>query len=184
MTVAVMFLSTAFVCAFGLGAMLAWSIRFLERRLWPVGTLTVTNQLLIWVPTAMIFICVIILGLIGWNDMGWPAAVRLGLGIPLNLLGNVVVWRGVFSIGVKATSGGDSNLNTSGLYRWSRNPQYVADIAILAGLAILSGAIFARLAAAGGIAVLTLAPFAEEPWLKSIHGQDYTAYSQQVRRYL
>lgn len=184
MTVAAIFLGTAFVCALSLPAMLAWSIRFPERRLWPVGILTVTNQLLIWVPTVMIFICVIVLGLIGWNDMGWPAAVRFGLGIPLITAGNVVVWRGVFSIGVKATSGAASNLNISGLYRWSRNPQYVADIAILAGLAVLSGAPFATLAAAGGIAVLALAPFAEEPWLKSIHGQDYIAYSKQVRRYL
>ncbi len=130
----------AFVCGLSLAAMLVWSIRFPERRLWPVGTLTVTNQLLIWVPTAMIFICVIVLGLIGWNDMGGPAAVRFDLGIPLIAVGNVVVWSGVSSIGVKATSGAASDLNTDGLYRWSRNPQYVADIAILAGLAILSGA--------------------------------------------
>ncbi len=184
MTVAAILLSTAFVCAFCLSAMLAWSIRFPGRRLWPVGTLTVTNQLLIWVPTVMIFTCVIVLGLIGWNDMGWPAAARIGLGIPLIVVGNVVVWRGVFSIGVKATSGAASDLNTSGLYRWSRNPQYVADIAILAGLAILSGATLASLAAASGIAVLALAPFAEEPWLKSIHGQEYIAYSKQARRYL
>ena len=184
MTLATILLSTAFVCVLGLTAMLVWSIHFPERRLWPVGSLTITNQLLIWVPTVMIFICVIVLGLLGWNDMGWPVAVRVGLGIPLIVVGNVVVWRGVFSIGVKATSGAASDLNTSGLYRWSRNPQYVADIAVLAGLAILSGAALASLAAVSGIAVLALAPFAEEPWLKSIHGQDYIAYSKQVRRYL
>ncbi len=105
------------MCALGLTAMLAWSIRFPERRLWPVGTLTVTNQLLIWVPTVMIFTCVIVLGLIGWNDMGWPAAVRFGLGIPLIVVGNVVVWKVCFLSVSKQQAA--SNLNTSGLYRWS-----------------------------------------------------------------
>ncbi len=122
MMVAAVFLGTAFVCELSLAAMLAWSIRFPRKRLWPVGTLTVTNQLLIWVPTAMVFICVIVLGVIGWNDMGWQVAVRFGLGVALIAVGNIVVWSGVFAIGFKGTSGAASDLNTDGLYRWSRNP--------------------------------------------------------------
>jgi len=99
------------------------------------------------------------------------------------VLGHVVVWRGVAEIGFEATSGDATGLETSGLYEYSRNPQYVADIAILAGWFVLSASLWVLPVVLAGIALLLLAPFAEEVWLEDRYGEDYRAYREKVRRY-
>ena len=83
-----------------------------------------------------------------------------------------------------ATSGDATGLVTNGLYRWSRNPQYVADMAILIGWAILSASLWALPVLAIGIAVLAIAPLAEEPWLEEVYGEQYRIYKQTVRRFI
>ena len=87
-------------------------------------------------------------------------------------------------IGMAATSGEATGLVTSGLYRWSRNPQYVADMAILIGWGVLSASLWTIPILAVGLAVLVIAPLAEEPWLEEVYGEQYRSYKKIVRRYL
>ena len=94
------------------------------------------------------------------------------------------MWRGARDLGWNATSGEATGLKTKSLYRLSRNPQYVADIAILLGWSVLSGSVWLMPLATCGILVLLLAPFAEEPWLVENYGTDYVAYKARVARYL
>lgn len=164
--------------------MLVWSILFPQRRLWPPQTISVANQIGIWGPTLAIFGSALVLGIVDWNSMRLNATLRWSLGLPIIILSNLVVWSGVFQIGIVATSGAADELKTGGLYAWSRNPQYVADIFMLAGWGILSASFWALPIVLGGAAILALAPFAEEPWLEKIYGMQYRRYRRQVRRYL
>lgn len=91
---------------------------------------------------------------------------------------------GVRKIGHGATSGEVAELKTDGHYRYSRNPQYVADMAILIGWAILSASGWAAIIAAVGVLVLASAPLAEEPWLEDTYGADYRTYKSKVPRYI
>ncbi|MCB5200416.1 hypothetical protein LGQ03_14300 [Loktanella sp. TSTF-M6] len=70
-----------------------------------------------------------------------------------------------------------------GFYRWSRNPQYVADMGILLGWAILSAAPSAWIIALGGVVAFALAPFAEEPWLEDVYGALYRKYRTRAPRF-
>lgn len=169
-------------CA-GLAAMLIWSIAYPNRRLWPPRQITVGNQIGVWSATLAIFCSAIVLGIADWNGLSINAAIRWSLGLPMILLSNVAVWSGVFQIGVAATSGAADELKTDGLYAWSRNPQYVADIIMLAGWGILSASLWALPVVAGGIVVLALAPLAEEPWLEEVYGEIYRRYRMRVRRF-
>ena len=99
-------------------------------------------------------------------------------------IGNVVVWMGVAQIGLAATSGEATGLRTQGLYRYSRNPQYVADVLILCGWLILSASAMSLPVVVLGILVLVIAPLAEEPWLAENYGQQYDAYRSNVPRYI
>ncbi len=72
-----------------------------------------------------------------------------------------------------------------GLYRYSRNPMYVAVALILLGWAISFGS--------PGLLVYALAVafafhlrvvFGEEPWLARTHGPAWQRYTQSVRRWL
>ena len=120
----------------------------------------------------------------GWNDLNWPVTLRWLLGGVLLVGGNLVVLRGFFFIGAKATSGGIDKLKTEGLYKFSRNPQYVADVAILLGVFILSASSVSLPVVTVGVLALLIAPFAEEPWLRSTYGKAYEDYVKVTRRYL
>jgi protein-S-isoprenylcysteine O-methyltransferase Ste14 len=98
--------------------------------------------------------------------------------------GNLVVWMGGRRIGLGATIGEVAELKTDGLYRYSRNPQYVADLAILVGWAVLSASGWVVFISMFGVLVLAVAPFAEEPWLEGTNGADYRTYKAKVRLYL
>lgn len=91
---------------------------------------------------------------------------------------------GVRKIGFGATSGEVAELKTDELYGYSRNPQYVADMAILIGWAMLSASGWAAVVAGLGVIVLAVAPLAEEPWLENVYGAQYRRYKTRVRRFV
>lgn len=163
--------------------MVLWSIAQPDQRTWPPKTATTGIKLRVWIITTMIFVAAFMLGVMDWNRFDWPVSFRWGVGLPLIVLGNIAVWWGVNNIGYAATSGEASGLKTDGLYAWSRNPQYVADIVILISWAILAASLWALPVLVLGISVLTIAPFAEESWLEERYGSSYRGYRSKVRRY-
>ena len=74
---------------------------------------------------------------------------------------------------MKATSGGKNELINTGHYRFSRHPQYVADIGILVGFGLLFSSIWAWPIVCVGVFVLVVATFAEEPWLRLQYDSKY-----------
>ncbi|WP_093997672.1 methyltransferase family protein [Octadecabacter ascidiaceicola] len=170
--------------AFSTLAAILWSIFCPTRRLWPPQKYTALTPVLVWVPTFTLFAVLVILGILGWQAVAFPNWVRLGIGVPFIILGHLGVWSEVMKFGVPQTGGAVGELKTDGLYRFSRNPQYVADIAMVAGWLILSAAPSAMIVGAVAIAVLIAAPFAEEPWLEANYGQAYKNYRLRVRRFL
>ena len=78
-----------------------------------------------------------------------------------------------------------SNVVTSGVYRWSRNPMYLGMASVLAGLALAVGSGTGLLVTAGFCAYLSrfqIAP--EERRLLEAFGEPYARYLRQVRRWL
>lgn len=172
------------VIAFGTLATILWSIAYPMRRLWPPRQYTAATPVLVWVPTISLFSVLVFLGVLGWGAIALPTGVRFGFGIPLIILGHLAVWSEVAKFGVPQTGGAVGSLRTKGLYRFSRNPQYVADIAMVIGWLLLSAAPLAMIVGVVAIATLIAAPFAEEPWLKENYGEAYQDYKQRVRRFL
>lgn len=184
MIVLITLLAFALICETAIAAALIWSILFPERRIWPPQKVTATSLVLTWGLTVVLIGAGLLLGLMDWNGIKWPDGLRWSVGLPLLLAGNAVVWSAVFHIGMAATSGAVDQLRTDGFYRWSRNPQYVADMCILIAWAILSASAWVIPVSLGGIALLALAPFAEEPWLRKNYGETYERYCKVVARYL
>lgn len=167
-----------------LTAALLWSIGFPNQRIWPPPSYNAVIPLIAWILTVAIFGAAIGLGILGWGAIEISGWIRRGLGIPFFVIGNIVVWRGVQRLGLAATSGAESTLVTIGLYRFSRNPQYVADIFILIGIGLVSAAVWVWPVVGAGVLVLLLAPFAEEPWLRDRYGDAFDAYCVSTRRYI
>ena len=71
-----------------------------------------------------------------------------------------------------------------GLYRYSRNPMYVAVALILLGWAISFGSVSLLVyALAVAVAFQLRVVFGEEPWLARTHGAGWQQYTQRVRRW-
>jgi len=165
-------------------AAILWSIARPTRRIWPPRRYTIWTPVLVWVPTFGLFGTLVALGVLGWGEVGIPNWLRFGVGIPLILSGHLAVWSEVLQFGMPQTSGAAGTLRTEGLYRFSRHPQYVADIGMVLGWMLLSSAPLALLVGGAAITLLVAAPFAEEPWLRSQYGHRYEEYATRVRRFL
>ncbi|SLN42116.1 hypothetical protein PSJ8397_02133 [Pseudooctadecabacter jejudonensis] len=172
------------VIAAGTLAAIFWSIAYPKRRLWPPKRYTKATPVLVWVPTFTLFGILILLGLMSWGSLPIPTWLRFGVGIPLIVAGNVIVWSEVAQFGIAQTGGAKGSLRTGGMYRYSRNPQYVADIAMVVGWIMLSASSGATLIGLAGIVVLLAAPLAEEPWLEEQYGAAFKNYRAKVRRFL
>lgn len=172
------------VIAAGTLAAILWSIAHPERRLWPPKRYTKATPIVVWVPTFTLFGVLIVLGFMDWGSLPIPSWLRFGIGIPMIVVGNVIVWSEVAQFGIAQTGGAKGSLRTDGMYRYSRNPQYVADIAMIFGWVVLCASEGAALIGLAGIVVLIAAPFAEEPWLKEQNGSAFEDYRETVRRFL
>jgi protein-S-isoprenylcysteine O-methyltransferase Ste14 len=91
----------------------------------------------------------------------------------------------VEGVGTPAPFAPPKHLVVGGLYRFVRNPMYLAIAAAVTGQALLLGQpkLFAA-AAVGAIPVMAFVRFYEEPTLKKKFGAEYEAYSTNVPRWL
>lgn len=91
----------------------------------------------------------------------------------------------VEGFGTPAPVAPTERLVVGGLYRYVRNPMYLAVMAIILGQALLFGsATVAIYAAVVALAVTTFVRFYEEPTLASRYGAEYETYRQAVPGWL
>ncbi len=114
-------------------------------------------------------------------DPHWALMI---VGVPMMLIGLAVTVYGYFDLGIENTYGSDQGLVTSGLYAYSRNPQYVASIVAFTGVAISVHTGPVVLLCALAVLVYVLLPLAEEPWLSQIYGDAFANYTQKTPRFL
>ena len=75
-------------------------------------------------------------------------------------------------------------LVTTGLYRWSRNPMYVAVVLVLLGWAVLFRSWpLSVYALAVAVAFHLRVVLGEEPWLARTHGHAWSRYRAEVPRW-
>lgn len=165
-------------------AVVLWSAVKPDRRIWPPQTFGSVDAVVGWGGTFAFFAVVFALGILGWGEIEIPVWLRYVLGPCMILIGNAGVWYEVIGFGANQTMGAAGQLKMDGLYRFSRNPQYVSDIAILFGWALLSASVTVLPSVVAGIAVLVAFPFAEESWLEEQYGAAYLNYKAKVRRFL
>ena len=109
----------------------------------------------------------------------WP----FGLGVALVVIGFAGGFAATFGLGWKNAFGSKEGLRTDGIFRYSRNPIYVATWVGLAGWAIAAPApaIVGALIfwAAGYLGAI----FLEEDWLRKQYGTEFDVYCQNVPRF-
>jgi protein-S-isoprenylcysteine O-methyltransferase Ste14 len=124
--------------------------------------------------------------LTGWRFAGsWPLAVR-GMGFAIAASATVVLVSAftqfvVEGIGTPAPVAPTQHLVVKGLYRYVRNPMYVAVVVAIMGQALLFGQpgllIYGAIV---GAAMWTFVVGYEEPYLAARYGAEYEAYRRAV----
>ena len=136
-------------------------------------------------------------GLIPWWLTGWRMQRPLPFWTPLRLVGAILLVAGSVvlvrafvqfaqeGIGTPAPVAPTERLVVTGLYRYVRNPMYLAVLSTIVGQALLLGQLI--LLAYGVVVALAFVAFVatyEEPTLKERYGMQYDAYRRDVPAWL
>ena len=143
-------------------------------------------------PPPLIVLGMLLLGLAAEPAFGLPridvAALR-PIGLVVGGLGAAILASGLFGFFRAGNDPEpwkkDTQLVTSGLYRFSRNPMYLGMVMVQLGIALFCQSIGGVLSVPLAIALVDRFVIArEEPHLRATFGRDYENYCKRVRRWL
>jgi protein-S-isoprenylcysteine O-methyltransferase Ste14 len=124
---------------------------------------------------------------LAWPEIGGALTDTVGWGLLAAGLA-LLAWSAATILGSGTTvrpNAGVTNLVIAGPYRHSRNPMYLSEVVMLAGLAAVTrNAWFAAAAIAFASLVTKLAIVPEERHLEARFGNDYRAYKAHTRRWI
>jgi protein-S-isoprenylcysteine O-methyltransferase Ste14 len=133
-------------------------------------------------------------GLVPWWISGWRFDRRF---VPLELIGAALVVFGglvlldsftrfaIKGLGTPAPVFPTTHLVMTGLYRYVRNPMYLAVAALILGQGLILGNV--RVLEYGGLIWLAFhlfVVFYEEPTLRATYGSEYEAFCREVPRWI
>jgi protein-S-isoprenylcysteine O-methyltransferase Ste14 len=153
-------------------------------RIWPPPERRSWQYRYTWGLAILSLIGLVTLGILDWNRFWFGHWIRFVVGGVLVTGGLAFACWGLRSLGIHQSLGLEGRLVTTGAYGYSRNPEYVGDIACLLGFALVCNSGLTFIAAGVGILWFLLAPVVEEPWLRERFGSDYEAYLRRVPRFL
>jgi protein-S-isoprenylcysteine O-methyltransferase Ste14 len=135
----------------------------------------------------------VVTGLVPWWITGWDAAGGPWWLLPLRIVGGLLVAAGVAALlhafgrfvvegrGTPAPVAPTAELVVGGLYKYLRNPMYVAVLMLIVGQSLLlARPVLLAYAAAVALAVVSFVKAYEEPTLRRQFGAAYVAYQAEV----
>jgi protein-S-isoprenylcysteine O-methyltransferase Ste14 len=135
----------------------------------------------------------VVVGLIPWLLTRWQARDPVPYWAPMRVLGAILLVAGLMvlirafvrfvmeGLGTPAPIAAPDRLVVGGVYRYVRNPMYVAVVATIVGQALLFGQLGLLIyAAAVWLLVAAFVHLYEEPTLTRRFGADYEAYRRAV----
>ena len=163
--------------------LLVWSILAPRHRIWPPGAVS-WKLYLSWTVFYLVVGLAVALMILDWNTWSIPPEIRFGIGVPLAALGLGLVSWGIRTLGLKNTHGVRDRFILDGPYRFTRNPQYLGDIILLAGIILIVNSVLLAVVNLLIILSFILMPLSEEPWLEEQYGEEYLQYKSRTPRFL
>ena len=127
---------------------------------------------------------------LSWLDRGSlfaPSSIMVAIGIVLFIGGAVVIYLGRYAYGSQERVYGllEDELIQHGIYRYTRNPQYVGYACMFLGAAIAAGSGLALVSTLFFMAIIhVFITWVEEPHMHRTFGEAFDQYAQKVRRYI
>lgn len=130
--------SATVVCELLLAASLLYSTLRPADRIWPPPRMGSWKFWCVWTLTTASFAGALAVASLDWNSFTLDEWIYRALGVVLFVSGLGFALWAVAVLGLGASSGIRGPFVTRGPYRYSRNPQYVGDMAVLLGIALIS----------------------------------------------
>jgi len=160
-----------------------FSVAFPRYRIWPPPSKTSWQYWISWIFVTLSSVGVPIVGLLDWESL-WPTNwVWFVVGGVLVSLSVVLIYWGIRALSFHQSLGLKGKLITTGPYKYTRNPQYLALILIYISLILVTSSYLAFLTGSLLILVYVLTPLSEEPWLTNLYGEEYLQYRNRVFRF-
>jgi protein-S-isoprenylcysteine O-methyltransferase Ste14 len=153
-----------------------------ELRIWPTPGEKTWQSYLFWpLFRSLNVFCFLVAAMAHAGALGIPPWLRIASGVGLAL--SIAIFLYAFRIlGRDNSYGAREGLVTSGIYRWTRNPQNVMLMAVYGLLAFAADDLASYLACGAMVATYYLMILAEEPWLEGVYGSAYRDYCREVPR--
>ncbi len=163
---------------------LVLTIKVSPIQIWPPPSNRSWQFWFTWVSFTYFMVGIPILGFLDYGSLVLSDLPRFLCAGILFLISFPIGMSAIYQLSFKQTLGLEGKFITSGVYRFSRNPQYVTHILLIGAVILVTNSILALIAGFLYSLWFILAPFSEEPWLNAQFGQKYSAYCEQVPRFL
>lgn len=163
---------------------ICWSIGYPNSRIWPPPSKRSWQYRLSWILFYLAFSLNTLLIIFDWNSWRYDSPLRFIIGIPLVLIGVLLLIWGIRTLGINNTSGSAAGFVKNGPYRFTRNPQYLGDMMLFVGLCLCTNSLYLWITHTLLILVFLATPLAEEEWLKKEYGEVYEIYFGNTSRFL
>ena len=161
-----------------------WSAAVPNERIWPPPAKKTWQFYISWLFFLLTIALNILLIVLDWNSGTMLLFSRFSLGIPVIVIGCLLSFWGMASLGLKNTSGLQTRLIDTRPYRYMRNPQYIGYILILIGISLVANSRLAWIVNLLQAMVFIIVPMAEKSWLEERYGEDYRKYKLRTQRFL
>ncbi len=161
-----------------------YSIAYPAKRIWP------PPQKRSWQYTATWFLFYITIALdltlsfLTWDTWSIPFELRLFLGVPVSVVGGMLVTWGIYTLGLSNTYGIGHGFVSNGPYQFTRNPQYLGDIILFTGLSLVVNSLYVAIPLLLLSITFFITPLAEESWLYEQYGEEYNKYRRDISRFI
>lgn len=153
-------------------------------RIWPTPGPGTWQSYVFWpLFRGLNLLCFVMAALDTAGYLGLPAWLRiLALGA---LIASTTLFVYAFHVlGRDNSYGARGGLVTTGIYRWSRNPQNAMLVVVYGCLAVATDGRGTYLLCAAMMGVYVLMVFCEEPWLEKAYGASFRRYCRHVPRFV
>ena len=135
-------------------------------RIWPPPKQGSWQHYLAWFLFSTAVTLTVVLALLTLDSWVISPEIRCFIGIPISLIGGLLLSWGIVTLGIENTSGAAGGFIGKGPYRFTRNPQYLGDMALFLGLALLINSLYVAVPLILQSIVFAITPLSEEPWLE------------------
>lgn len=164
-----------------LSILLSFNVLNRTLELWPCGHGT-WQSWVFWLLFRTLNVSALIVAAVDFKRIAELDFIRLVAAAVASICGIFYV-AGCVKLGRANLYCGHEGLVTSGIYAWSRNPQYAIAMPAYVTLAIAAASTSMALLVPLLIAVFWLMAANEEPWLESRYGAEYERYKRTVPRF-